>query len=240
MHCIDLVIEENCITCTQLQNREETFWFGNHILGVSYALFLSEFTISSMCLLYYCIVPYLLLYTGTDKGPRIILAPNIEDPFAGDAAKGAAAQVAAVAGDAAEGDAFPADLDEDIDEDADQVVVNSCPTWFLASNTYHYGNFDLLWIQIDGDIHSNAPAQYEDGIRSSTYPSLRCHIFARHPFNLGSEEDDPVDGPVWIRQDQLHGLSVFLGINNPIFHRQPHDDVAKAGPSARQGISLFQ
>jgi hypothetical protein len=37
-------------------------------------------------------------------------------------------------------------------------VVNSRPTWFLASNTYHYGNFDLLWIQIDDDRHNNAPA----------------------------------------------------------------------------------
>jgi hypothetical protein len=55
------------------------FWFGNHILGVRYALFLSEFT----CLLHYCIVAYLLSYAGTDEGPRLILAPNIEDPVAG-------------------------------------------------------------------------------------------------------------------------------------------------------------
>jgi hypothetical protein len=95
----------------------------------------------------------------------------------GDAAEGAAvagdaAQATAVAGDAAEGDAFPADLNEDVEEVADHVVVNSQTTWFLASNTYHYGNFDLLWIQIDGDRHSNAPAQFEDEIRLSTYPSL--------------------------------------------------------------------
>jgi hypothetical protein len=45
---------------------------------------------------------------------------------------------------------------------------------------------------------------------------------------------------VWIRQDHLHGLSVFLGINHPIFHQQPPDDVAKAGSSAAQGMSLFQ
>jgi hypothetical protein len=106
------------------------FWFGNHILGVSYALFISKFTGSSTCLLYCCIVAYLLLYIDTNEGPRIILAPNIEDPVAGDAAEGAAvagdaAEAAAVAGDAAEGDAFPADPDEYIDEDADQVVVNS-------------------------------------------------------------------------------------------------------------------
>jgi hypothetical protein len=105
-------------------------------------------------------VAYLLLYAGTDEGPRLILAPNIEDPIAGDAAEGAAvagdaAQAAAVAGDVAEGDAFPADLDKDVEE---VIVVNSQTTWFLASNTYHYGNFDLLWIQIDGDRHSNAPA----------------------------------------------------------------------------------
>jgi hypothetical protein len=129
-------------------------------------------------------VAYLLPYAGTDEGPCLILAPNIEDPVAGDAAEGAtvagdaaqaavvagdAAQAAAVAGDAAEGDAFPADLDEDVDEVADHVVVNLQTTWFLASNTYHYGNFDLLWIQIDGDRHINAPAQFEDGIRLSTY-----------------------------------------------------------------------
>jgi hypothetical protein len=119
-------------------------------------------------------------------------------------------------------------------------VVNSQTTWFLASSTYHYGNFDLLWIQIDGDRHSNGPAQFEDGIRLSTYPSLRCHVFTRHPFNLGLKEEDPVDGPVWIRQDHLHGLSVFLGINNPIFHRAPYYDVAKAGLSIGQGISLLQ
>jgi hypothetical protein len=218
------------------------FWFGNHILGVSYALFLSEFIGSSTCLLHCCIVAYLLPYAGTDEGPRLILAPNIEDPVAGDAAEGAAvagdaAQAAAVAGDAAEGDAFPADPDEDVEE---VVVVNSQTTWFLASNTYHYGNFDLLWIQIDGDRNSNAPAQFEDGIRLSTYPSLRCQVFARHPFNLRPEAEDPVDGPVWIRQEHLHGLSVFLGINNPIFHREPSYDVAKAGPSAGQGMSLLQ
>jgi hypothetical protein len=115
------------------------FWFGNHILGVSYALFQSEFTVSSTCLLHCCIVAYLLLYAGIDEGPCIILALNIEDPIAGDAAEGAT-----VAGDAAEGDAFPANPDKDVDEDVDQVVVNSRTTWFLASNTYHYGNFDLL------------------------------------------------------------------------------------------------
>jgi hypothetical protein len=152
------------------------FWFGNHILRVSYALFLSEFTGSSTCLLHCCIVAYLVLYAGTDEGPRLILAPNIEDPVAGDAAEGAAvagdaAQAAAVAGDAVEGDAFPADSDEDVEE---VVVVNSQTTWFLASNTYHYGNFDLLWIQIDGDRNSNAPAQFENGIWLSTYPSLWC------------------------------------------------------------------
>jgi hypothetical protein len=119
-------------------------------------------------------------------------------------------------------------------------VPNSQTTWFLASNTYHYGNFDLLWIQIDGDRNSNAPVQFEDGIRLSTYPSLRCHVFARHPFNLRPEAEDPVDGPVWIRQEHLHGLSVFLGINNPIFHREPCSDVGRAGPSAGQGMSLLQ
>jgi hypothetical protein len=156
-------------------------------------------------------VPYLLPYVGTDEGPRIILATNIEDPVAGDAAEGAAvagdaaqaaavaddaAQATSVAGDAAEGDAFPADPDEDVEE---VIVVNSQNTWFLASNTYHYGNFNLLWIQIDGDRNSNVPAQFEDGIQLSTYPSLRCHVFARHPFNLRPEAEDPVDGPVWIR-----------------------------------------
>jgi hypothetical protein len=94
-------------------------------------------------------VAYLLPYAGIDEGPRLILASNIEDPVAGDAAEGAAvagdaAQAAAVAGDAAKGDAFPADPDEDVEEVADHVVVNSQTTWFLASNTYHYGNFDLL------------------------------------------------------------------------------------------------
>jgi hypothetical protein len=154
-------------------------------------------------------VAYLFPYAGIDEGPRIILASNIEDvnnaaapqgdvaavPAAqgdpGDADEGVAVAGdagVAVVGDAAEEDAFPADPDEVIDEDADQVVVNSCPTWFLASNTYHYDNFDLLWIQIDGDRHSNAPAQYEDGIRLSTYPSLWCHVFARHPFNLGPKK----------------------------------------------------
>jgi hypothetical protein len=59
-------------------------------------------------------VAYLLPNVGTDECPRIILAPNIEDLVAGDAAEGAA-----VAGDAAEGDAFLADPDEDVDEDAD-------------------------------------------------------------------------------------------------------------------------
>jgi hypothetical protein len=165
------------------------FWFGNQILGVSYALFLSEFTGSSVSLLHCCIVAYLLLYAGTDEGPRLILALNIEDPVAGDAAEGTAvagdaAQAAAVAGNAAEGNAFPADPDEDIDEVADHVVVISQTTRFLASNTYHYGNFDLLWIQIDGDRHSNAPAQFEDGILLRTYPSLRYHVFARYPFNF--------------------------------------------------------
>jgi hypothetical protein len=63
--------------------------------------------------------------------------------------------------------------------------------------------------------------------------------FAWHPFNLGPEEEDLVDGPVWIRQDHLHGLSVFLVINNPIFHRAPYYDVVKAGPSAGQGMSLL-
>jgi hypothetical protein len=74
----------------------------------------------------------------------------------------------------------------------------------------------------------------------STYPSLWCHVFARHPFNLRPEVEDPVDGPVWIRQEHLHGLSVFLRINNPIFHRESWYDVAKAGPSAGQAMSLLQ
>jgi hypothetical protein len=45
---------------------------------------------------------------------------------------------------------------------------------------------------------------------------------------------------VWIRQEHLHRLSVFLGINNPIFHREPSYDVAKAGPSTGQGMSMLQ
>jgi hypothetical protein len=45
---------------------------------------------------------------------------------------------------------------------------------------------------------------------------------------------------VWIRQEHLHGLLVFLRINNPIFHREPCYDVAKAGPSTGQGMSLLQ
>jgi hypothetical protein len=97
------------------------FWFGNRIIGVSYALFLSKFTGSSTYLLHCCIVAYLLPYAGTDEGPHLILAPNIEDPVARDAAEGAAvtgdaSQAAAVVGDAAEGDAFPADPDEDVEE----------------------------------------------------------------------------------------------------------------------------
>jgi hypothetical protein len=147
---------------------------------VSYALFQSEFTVSSICLLHCCIVTYLFPYADTDEGPRIILAPNIEnvnnvvapqgdagavvaaqgDLVAGDAAEGAAVagdSGVAVVGDAAEGDAIAANPDEGVDEDAYQVVVNSRPTWFLASNSYHYGNFDLLLIQIHGDRHSNAP-----------------------------------------------------------------------------------
>jgi hypothetical protein len=137
------------------------------------------------------------------------------DPVAGNAAEGivvAGDAGVAVVGDAAEGDAIAADPDEsvDVDEDVDQVEVNSRPTWFLASNSYHYGKFDLLWIHIHGDRHSNAPAQSEDEIRLSTYPSLRCHIFARRAFILGPEEDDHVDDPVWIRQDNLQGLHYLL------------------------------
>jgi hypothetical protein len=74
----------------------------------------------------------------------------------------------------------------------------------------------------------------------STNFSLRCHVFASHAFSLDLEDDDPVDGPVWIRQDDLQGLSLFVGINYPIFHEQPPDDVAQAGQSAEQGQSLFQ
>jgi hypothetical protein len=110
---------------------------------VSYALFQSEFTVSSICLLHYCIVAYLFSYAGTDKGPRVILALNIEDvnnaaipqgdacvvtAAQGDIVAGDAAEGATVVGDAAEGDAIVADPAKGDDEDADQVVLNSRPT----------------------------------------------------------------------------------------------------------------
>jgi hypothetical protein len=89
-------------------------------------------------------------------------------------------------------------------------------------------------MHINGDRNTNAPTQFEDGIQLSTYPSLRCHVFARRAFNLDPENDDLIVGPVWIRQDNLQGLSLFVGINYPIFHEQPPDDVAQAGQSAEQ------
>jgi hypothetical protein len=46
------------------------------------------------------------------------------------------------------------------------------------------------------------------------------------------EEDNHVADPVWIKQDNLQGLSLLVGINYPIFHKQPPDDVAQAGQSA--------
>jgi hypothetical protein len=97
----------------------------------------------------YCIVVLNGLsfsYASTYKGLRIILAPNIEDvnnvaatqghagvvgaaqgyPVAGDAAEGIA--VAGDAGVAVAGHAIAADPAEGIDEDADEVVLDSCLT----------------------------------------------------------------------------------------------------------------
>jgi hypothetical protein len=106
------------------------FWFRNHILGVSYALFQSEFIVSSICLLHCCIVSYLFPYAGTDEGPRIILAPNIKDlnnvaAPQGDAGAVPAAQGDPIAGDAAEGAAVAGDTAEGaaVASDAGVVVV---------------------------------------------------------------------------------------------------------------------
>jgi hypothetical protein len=107
-------------------------------------------------------VAYLLPYTGTDEGSRIILSPNIEDPVAGDAAEGAAvvgdaAQAAAVAGAAAEGVAFPANPDEDVDEDVDQVVVKLPSSWHpiptIMAILIYFG-FRLMVIDTTMLLHS--------------------------------------------------------------------------------------
>ena len=87
----------------------------------------------------------------------------------------------------------------------------------------------LLWIHIHGDLRGDGTVAHI-GRNLRSYPSLRCHVFARYayPFhNLGTG---------WLRKDNLEGKSAFLGINYPFFL----DSLGTSEPRADEALPLFK
>ena len=92
-------------------------------------------------------------------------------------------------------------------------------SWYLAAL-----GWNLLWIHTRGArTSSDGDPISHMGRELISYPSLRCHVFLRNAWPW----DDPV-APEWIRQDNLQGNSVFVGINFPFFLEPPENSEAAA------------
>jgi hypothetical protein len=91
---------------------------------------------------------------------------------------------------------------------ADEV---SSRRWFLARGLED----NILWIHTRGVRTSEGdPIQYM-GVEMLLYPSLHFHVYSRD-----DREEDPLITE-WVKQENLQGRSLFLGINKPLLLKTP-------------------
>ncbi|KAM0911208.1 hypothetical protein ACQ4PT_013652 [Festuca glaucescens] len=91
--------------------------------------------------------------------------------------------------------------------------------WFLASGLG--GNIILVCIHGQGEA-VGIPTNYK-GKNVWNCPSLHCEVYARN-----GQVTDPVD-TVWVRQGDLQGSSLFLGVNYPFLLDAPEPEAHNAG-----------
>jgi hypothetical protein len=102
---------------------------------------------------------------------------------------------------------------------ADEV---SSRRWFLARGLED----NVLWIHTRGVCTSEGdPIQYMS-VEMLLYLSLQCHVYSRD-----DREEDPLL-PEWVKQENLQGRSLFIGINKPLLLKTPEastSQLAEAG-----------
>ncbi|KAM0918221.1 hypothetical protein ACQ4PT_008839 [Festuca glaucescens] len=91
--------------------------------------------------------------------------------------------------------------------------------WFLASGLGGY--IILVCIRGQGEA-VGIPTNYK-GKNVWNCPFLHCEVYARN-----GQVADPVD-PVWVRQGDLQGSSLFLGVNYPFLLDAPEPEAGNAG-----------
>jgi hypothetical protein len=91
--------------------------------------------------------------------------------------------------------------------------------WFLASGLG--GNIILVCIRGQGEP-VGIPTNYK-GKNVWNCPSLHCDVYARN-----GQVTDPVD-TAWLRQGDLQGNSLFLGVNYPFLLDAPEPEAGNAG-----------
>ena len=91
--------------------------------------------------------------------------------------------------------------------------------WFLASGLG--GNIILVCIRGQGEP-VGIPTNYK-GKNVWNCPSLHCEVYARN-----GQVTDPVDTD-WLRQGDLQGNSLFLGVNYPFLLDAPEPEAGNAG-----------
>ncbi|KAM0837989.1 hypothetical protein ACQ4PT_061274 [Festuca glaucescens] len=91
--------------------------------------------------------------------------------------------------------------------------------WFLASGLGGY--IILVCIRGQGEA-VGIPTNYK-GKNVWNCPSLHCEVYARN-----GQVADPVD-LVWVRQGDLQGSSLFLGVNYPFLLDAPEPEAGNAG-----------
>ena len=101
--------------------------------------------------------------------------------------------------------------------------------WFLALGH----NNSILWIHTRGDRSSSGSPITYIGRELNHYPTLRCHVFA-----MDGDAIDPV-ATNWVRQEHLHGPSVFVRMNYP-FLLESQEQAAPSAENAGEDLPVFR
>lgn len=99
--------------------------------------------------------------------------------------------------------------------------------WFLAVGL----NGSIIWVHTRGERVSQGGPINLMGRDLLTYPSLRCYVYSRDGFGF-----DPVQS-VWVRQEELQGNSLFVGISYPFMLHAPDGPGVNA---AGQALPVFK
>ena len=102
-------------------------------------------------------------------------------------------------------------------------TVASC--WFLASDLGGVFSGNIVWVRIIGtpDVEGS-PIIHMEGRELHSYPYVRCFVYSKDVHLV-----DPVDGSDWVREEDLQGGSLFVGLNYPFFLDAPQEPGENAG-----------